>query len=96
MLTFFLSNLLKLNIFFYIPISIVFVAICLLCTYLYYSQVNNLDQRNVVLALVVVGGISLYALVIYSINSCFLLPVDLLNLYLSVSNTYHNFLFSVN
>jgi hypothetical protein len=51
MLSFFFSDIIELNMFYYTPISIVLASFFLLSVYLYYTYINNLEQRNIVASL---------------------------------------------
>lgn len=51
MLNSFFIDILELNMFYYTPVSIVLISFFLLCVYLYYTYINNLEQKNVVASL---------------------------------------------
>lgn len=51
MLRSFFTDILDLNMFYFTPISIVLISFFLLSVYLYYTYINNLEQKNIVASL---------------------------------------------
>ena len=50
-MNYFLSDSIELNMFYYTPIAVVLVSFFLLSSYLYYTYINNTEQRNIVASL---------------------------------------------
>lgn len=94
----FVYSCLQLNMFYYIPISLIFGSFFLLFFYVYYSYINNLEQRNYIVALLLCGVFTLFIILLYSSMPLYLMLVknpNLMFLDLAVLFTYSNLLFSV-
>lgn len=99
MLSFFFSDIIELNMFYYTPISIVLASFFLLSVYLYYTYINNLEQRNIVASLSVFGILVLFVIIYYSfslLNNIDLFDIESVIIFFMLSNTYSNLLFSLN